>query len=515
MPTKGKSLLKKILLVVLILIVVLLIVPFFINVDRYRPEIISELERVTARRVGMKRLSVRFLPKISVVVQDFALGNPPGFPASNFITAQKVSANLEIGPLLHRQIVVESVEIQKPVITLLSKGEQWNFASPAANAIRKASYSIPFQATVGEVVISGADVALGHVLTSGEASPPALEATDAVIDLKSVNLGTTVSPASASPDGASTGIPLRMASLETGGGLPSTNANPVTAHGSLSAKVLRYGQINLTNLKSNLSLDPARLSLNPFSFDAFAGKGAGDFQMNLARANSPYQLSLNLTGIDMAKLMTAFPGGSGKLTGTLNANCIFSGDFAGRLDPWTGKQGDGKLTIVRGRVPNLKLSRNILEMMKIAGLGPTSGDITSFSSISADFELRGGLLSSRMITLLGNGLNANGNGSTDLNRNPDPTLNYMGVARIKAAATPLTSALASLTRIPIHNGLVDLPFRVTGTLNQPKFDVKPPEGIASGFTSAGRRQGAPNSPGNLIQGIIGLFGKTQKPAPKK
>src|SRR5487761_712977 len=188
MASRGKSILKRFLIALAILIAILLILPWFINVDRYRPEVISEIERVTGRRVEMGKLSVRFLPKISVVVQDFALGNPPGFPSGNFITAKTVSANLAIGPLLHHRLVAGSIQIKEPVIILISKGEQWNSASPPVPAVRNASYSISFQATVKEIVISDAHMMLAHVLPSGEISPSSLEAMDATIDLKSVSL---------------------------------------------------------------------------------------------------------------------------------------------------------------------------------------------------------------------------------------------------------------------------------------------------------------------------------------
>jgi AsmA-like C-terminal region/AsmA family len=502
MASRGKSVLKKLLIVVLVLVAVLLVLPLFINVDRYRPEIVSEIERQTGRRAEMGGLSVRFLPKISVVVKNFALGNPPGFPTGNFVTAAKVSANLEIGPLLHRQLVVESVDVENPDITLLSKGEQWNYATPAANSVRNASYSIPLQTTVGEIVISGAHVTLAHVLSSGEVTPAALEATDVRIDLKPVNLGTLVAPASLSPARPDHGIPLRLISFDVGA-LPPTTRNQVTAQGSLTAKVVRYSQVNLTDLESNIALDPAQFALNPFSFKVFGGKGSGSFRMNLARADSPYQLSVNLAAVDVAKLLAAFPGGSGKMTGSLQANCQFSGDFAGQRDPWAGKQADGKVTIVRGRVPDLKLGRDVIDMMKVAGFGPTSGDITSFSSISADFALQGGVLSSRSIRLVGNGLNATAQGSANLEAEPNPTLNYTGVAQVKAAATALTNALSTLVRMPIHNGMVDLPFQVSGTLNTPKFHVQPPAGLLSPANTKNK----PNSPDNVIQGLMGLFGK--------
>ncbi|HUY13749.1 MAG TPA: AsmA family protein [Terriglobia bacterium] len=514
MANRGKSILKKFLIAFAILIAILLILPWFIHVDRYRPEIISEIERVTGRRVELGRLSVRFLPKISVVVQDFSLGNPPGFPSGNFITATAVSANLAIGPLLHHRLVAGSIQIKKPVIMLVSKGEQWNFASPPMPAIRNASYSISFQATVKEIVISDAHMMLAHVLPSGEISPASLEAMDATIDLKSVSLGGPVTSTFGSSTGLAPGISYRLASLHAGGDFQSTSPPQVTAHGSLAVKTLRFNQVNLTNLKSNLALDPARLSLNPISFDTLDGKGKGDFQMDLAHPNSPYQLSLNLTAVNVAKLLAAFEGGNGKMTGTANADCRFSGDFAGSADPWIGKHVDGNLTILRGRVPDLKLSKDILQMMKIVGIGPTTGDISSFSSLSADFELRDGLLSSRTITLFGNGLNATGQGSTDLNRAPDPTLNYQGVAQIKAARTPLANALSSLVQVPIRNGMVDLRFHVNGTLNQPKFVVEPPPGLAPLLGGgANRNQATPNPPPNLIQGIMGLFGK-KAPAKK-
>jgi hypothetical protein len=507
MQTRGRSFLKKALIVLAILIAVLLILPWFIHVDSYRPQIISEIQSLTGWRVEMGQLSIRFLPKLSVVVQNFALKNPPGFPSGNFITAVQISANLKIWPLLHRQVVIDSIEIQKPVILLLSMGGDWNFETPARRSIRKASAStVPFQATASEIVLTGARIMLAHVSRMGQLSPPSLDAEDAVIDLKTVRLGPRIEPAAAPQIGMEGARFLRMVNLEGGRPVQSSAPSQFTAHGSLHAKSLRFRQVILTHLKSGLNLEPGLLSWSPIAFDAYNGKGAGSFQADLTRPDAPYKISLKLTGVDVAKLLAAFPGGSGKLTGTLNATSQFSGDFAGREDPWAGKQADGQLMILRGKIPNLKLSGNILQMMRIAGVGPASGDISSFSSITADFKLRGGILSSRSITLVGNGLEAAGQGSADLNRSPDPGLNYQGVAHIRAASTPLTNALSSLVQIPIHNGMLDLPFRVGGTLNQPKFTVQPPGGLAGNWGGANPSQTPPNNPNNLIQGILGLFG---------
>src|SRR5712692_1420380 len=86
------------------LLVVALAVPYFLNVDRYRDTISSAIEKQTGRHVTLGKIRATFLPGVGLVVEELHIGNPPGFPQGEVVTAEAIRVNLAIGPLLHGTI---------------------------------------------------------------------------------------------------------------------------------------------------------------------------------------------------------------------------------------------------------------------------------------------------------------------------------------------------------------------------------------------------------------------------
>src|ERR1700732_3331643 len=104
-----------------------------LNADRYRPKAISYLEESTGKKVGVGRLTVTFFPRIPVHVDDFGVKSPPLFPPSYILKVARIDAQLELWPLLHRQLLIRSLVLEQPVINLVSDPDgPWNFENPAA-----------------------------------------------------------------------------------------------------------------------------------------------------------------------------------------------------------------------------------------------------------------------------------------------------------------------------------------------------------------------------------------------
>src|SRR5580692_3510973 len=89
-----------------LLVVLTLLVPMLLNADRYRPKVISYLEEKTGKKVEMGRLAVTFSPGIAIQVDDFGVKSPPLFPPSYIVKVARIDAKLDIGALLHRQVVI-------------------------------------------------------------------------------------------------------------------------------------------------------------------------------------------------------------------------------------------------------------------------------------------------------------------------------------------------------------------------------------------------------------------------
>jgi AsmA protein len=111
---------KIVLGLLVVLLVLALALPYFLNVDRYRDTITSALEKETGRHVTIGKIRAQILPGVGVVVEDLHIGSPQGFPAGDLVSAEAIRANLAIGPLLHSTIHLNSLELVRPKLTLVT-----------------------------------------------------------------------------------------------------------------------------------------------------------------------------------------------------------------------------------------------------------------------------------------------------------------------------------------------------------------------------------------------------------
>ena len=110
--------------VVLLLIVVA--VPYFVNVDRYREPIADAITKQTGRKVTLGAIHARIFPGAGVTVSELHIGNPPGFPSGDLVGADEIRVNVALAPLLHGVIHVNSVDLVRPKLVLLTESSGKN-----------------------------------------------------------------------------------------------------------------------------------------------------------------------------------------------------------------------------------------------------------------------------------------------------------------------------------------------------------------------------------------------------
>src|ERR1700756_5402457 len=140
---RGFPLWAKILIgVLVVLLLVALAVPYFLNVDRYRVTIADAVAKQTGRKVSLGQIRARILPGVGLTVDDLHIGNPPDFPVGDLVSADEIRVNVALGPLLHRVIHVNSVDLVHPKLTLLSDSSgKNNYTFPASESTPKSSES--------------------------------------------------------------------------------------------------------------------------------------------------------------------------------------------------------------------------------------------------------------------------------------------------------------------------------------------------------------------------------------
>ncbi len=167
----NRNILKIIGIVIAVLIVIVIALPFFINVNNYRPQIESNLSSALGRPVTVGNLSLSILSG-SVEANQLSIGDDPKFSNTPFIRAKSLKVGVELLPLIFsKQLNVTHLVIDQPQIVLLRNREGiWNFSSlgsqagQAAKAPQKNSGSNAGQnLSVGKLEISDGTISIGSV----------------------------------------------------------------------------------------------------------------------------------------------------------------------------------------------------------------------------------------------------------------------------------------------------------------------------------------------------------------
>jgi uncharacterized protein involved in outer membrane biogenesis len=174
---------KILLSVFVLLLLVVLAVPYFLNVDRYRDTIATAIEKQTGRKVTLGPIHARLFPGAGVTVTDLHIGNPPGFPGGDLVGADEIGVNVALAPLLHGTIHINSVDLVRPKLILLTASDgknNYTFESPDSPPAKSGESSSSMTLDqIDSINLTGAEIVVGSVI-KGAAAPLA--------DTKGINI---------------------------------------------------------------------------------------------------------------------------------------------------------------------------------------------------------------------------------------------------------------------------------------------------------------------------------------
>jgi uncharacterized protein involved in outer membrane biogenesis len=419
----------------ILLLALLLIVPALINIDRYRPRVISYLQEKTGKQIEIGRLALTSFP-VSIHIDHFGVKNPPIFPSGYVVQVARIDAELSIAALLHRQVVIKSLVLEEPILNMTSDPDgPWNFENPQSTA---SANTFPL-GVISRVQIKRGQVIASNLLPSDAAGPIFFEAHEISCDLEQVNLMGIINPSSSSMDG----------------------------QGSLKASLLRFGAVEARNLESKLRLESRHVSFLDVKAELYGGNAAGELSFDLSGKNASFKTNARLRGINVAQLLAAFPNGGGKMTGKMEGDVKLAGEIEHTLRPLAGMHGAGHVTVRHGQVPSLKLNANLMKLVHFNDLGPAKNDPSSFNFIATDLELGNQRISSRVIDIDGYGVDVDGSGSVSVSGSDE--LNYHGLAEITTKESFFTNTFARLSGATLKDGKLQFPFRIGGTIDNPVF----------------------------------------------
>ena len=217
---------------ILIVVVVagLLIFAATFDVNRYRGTIQSQLEQHLGRPVALGDMHLSLFPP-RFRVENLAVNDDPQFSKDvAFVKAQALEVSVKLMRLLHKDVQIESINLQRPVVNLIKNGAgTWNFASLGQTQKAQPASGDEQQFSLGELMITDGQIS---VLDQAKSKTPSLyDHIDVTLKNFSPKSAFTVD-AAVRLAGSSQEAKLRG----EGGPIVSGNPSETSFHGTLSLK---------------------------------------------------------------------------------------------------------------------------------------------------------------------------------------------------------------------------------------------------------------------------------------
>jgi AsmA protein len=154
-------------------------IPFFVNVNTFRPIIESQLTTTLGRSVKLGDLSLALFSG-SLIAKDLSVADDPNFNAAPFLTAKEVRIGVLLRPLIFsRKVNLQSFQIKSPAINLIRAANgKWNFSSiarldagggaDAASGISTGTGAEVPMLTVGHIVIEDGRAVIASLPAHGQ-----------------------------------------------------------------------------------------------------------------------------------------------------------------------------------------------------------------------------------------------------------------------------------------------------------------------------------------------------------
>ncbi|BBO90638.1 AsmA family protein [Desulfosarcina ovata] len=191
-----------------LLIVILLVVPFFVDLNTYKPLMEEKVAAATGRtfQIGSD-LKLSLFPWAGVSFSDLELGNPKGFEKPAFLKIKSFEVRVKLLPLLKKDIEVQKFIASGPQVTLIKHRDgrtNWQFstpkAAPAAPAVKQKSPASAqptvdqplAELPIGKLVVGDFGIDQGAIVYIDEAAGTRREVTDFNLSLKNVSFDNPV-----------------------------------------------------------------------------------------------------------------------------------------------------------------------------------------------------------------------------------------------------------------------------------------------------------------------------------
>jgi uncharacterized protein involved in outer membrane biogenesis len=377
--------------------------------------------------------TVTFLPRLSVRLQNVAIGTPA------VVTLSQIDAVPEIRPLLSRRLEVRSVALRD--VRLAGHG-------------RDIDVSADFAGAPGQLTLTRLDARSGRTVVRATGIIRFAARVEAVIDARADLLD--ADDLLALVDAFASSLAAARA---------PTSAMPPRITATISAPAGTVAGVAIRRIDATVHADGPQVSIEPLTFDVFGGRHTGWFDVGIGDTLD-VRLGASVNNIDAAQL-SAFAGVPGAMSGRFGASARLGARGRDLSAVLGSLRGAGEVLVVDGALRGLNLVETVVRFLGRAPRG-SSADGTPFARLSANFAMGDALVRTDDLTLHSSDFDIFGRGTLRLD---SEALD----GRADVVLSPALSAQANpaVYRYARTGDRVVLPGTIAGTLARPqvRFDA--------------------------------------------
>ena len=292
-----------------LIIIAAFVAVLLFNINSYKPKIETAVSETTGLNVRINgKMGLSFIP-LGVSANDIHVTGEEG----DILSLERLKLQIELMPLLKKQLEVTRCELIKPVFTIVRTAEgKYNFE----NRERKLTAGPGIVFSLKDLKLSEGQL-IYLIKRTGENT-----------ELKGINMA------------------IKDLSVAHISGDIIRN---ISFTGSFECKEFLQKVLRIENLKAPIKADKGIFSLKPLTMDVFGGKGEGDFTADESPADPAYTINLTVSKLDFDKLEQIFGmkrmiGGKGDLSVSLTVKEKGRRNLMSSLDGTFALRGDNLIT---------------------------------------------------------------------------------------------------------------------------------------------------------------------------
>ncbi len=249
--------------------------------------------------------------------------------------------------------------------------------------------------------------------------------------------------------------------------LPFAALKGLDVKGGLTIGALQMQDLRTNEVEIEIDTRADQIKIKPLTAKLYGGKTDNTIQYDISGETPRVNIKSNLTDLDLGAFLQAMKmserlDGFGNINTTMQTSGLNADEMIANLN---GKIG---VLLKDGEIRGVSLQKTLLQVAKVyqqykgetLDLGAELGDKTKYSDLSADIDIKQGILRTNNIDLKAPGLRVAGGGSIDLNTEAiNLSLNIIVVDSFEGQGGLSASELKGET----------IPLKISGTLASPRI----------------------------------------------